>query len=267
MAQPPEPLLVARRALEGLTGVSLLTDWSWSMAVHRWVLHLQLNADVLMGGSIPCETEWYILTDPTYPWGDIDIHPAKIGGIELTFPHQSHNSQGDPMTPWRQGKLCLSTGVRSLGRYGYDTEPLAAPNRLRWHVQRALAWLSAASRGDLAAGGDPFELPDFAIASPNFMIAFSESQESLCTWQAVVEQVGLADLAVFPARARPVRCCAFHLSKGAESRISLGVPGWEPRRLGSSRRYVCVCGCPCRTSLAIAANMEGTRVGTCAARY
>ena len=98
------------------------------------------------------------------------------------------------------------------------------------------------------------------------MIAFSESQESLCTWQAVVEQVGLADLAV-SAWAGPVRRCAF-ISRRAQNHGShLGYV--DQKRAGWDRVWVvgAFVGCPCRTSLAIAANMEGTRVGMCAARY
>ena len=114
---------MARRVLDGLSSVLLLQDWNWNEQVSKWALHSRIQIDTEPDNPIPKSTDWYVLVDSEYPWEDIEFYPAKENGLTLTFPHQSFNSYGDEKVPWRDGKICLSTSVRALGRHGYDIEP------------------------------------------------------------------------------------------------------------------------------------------------
>src|SRR5689334_15601347 len=109
--EPPEELLAGRRALEGVRGVEIVQDWIWHAQIRRWVLVCRLSPDVQEGGSIPALSDWYILVEPSYPWGEIKCYPAKEGGISQTFPHQTYNGPGSSVLPWRSGDICLDTGV------------------------------------------------------------------------------------------------------------------------------------------------------------
>jgi hypothetical protein len=202
---PPEELLAARRAIESLEGVSLLEDWKWYARGSQaspggwWVLRCLLSpSNVKSGGPVPASTDWYVLVEPTYPWGSIEFYPAKEGGIPLTFPHQDYNAPGDPTVPWRMGKPCLDTQVRVLGRRAYDEEPYGVHERLRWRFERALGWLEAASRDELLLPGEPFELPQVrSVGGWDFTMVFREGPETLAAWQDLEERAGAVDLVQF----------------------------------------------------------------------
>jgi hypothetical protein len=66
-------------------------------------------------------------------------------------------------------------------------------DRLRWRLERALAWLTAAARGELLRTGDPFELPDLETL-PAPLVAFGENDASLATWVGEAAQAGVASL-------------------------------------------------------------------------
>ena len=66
---------------------------------------------------------------------------------------------GPDELPWRCGRLCVDTSLRTLGRRSYDVEPFDPEAKLVWHVRRVQEWLCLASRGELVQLGDPFELP------------------------------------------------------------------------------------------------------------
>lgn len=188
---PSPELLTGRRALDGISGVQLLTDWKWNSQVQRWVLHVRLTVPVDPKGMIPSSTEWYVLVDQEYPQGPIRFFPSKLKSIQITFPHQIYNGEGDPETPWRSGYLCLDTNLKILGRA--DFEPYNAHHRLEWHFRRALGWLEDASRGQLAVNGDSFELPHFPGETPSLTIAFSECNETYKTWQTLENTCGIVE--------------------------------------------------------------------------
>lgn len=197
--EPSQELLAARRVLEGMPDVLLLKDWTWNANVSRWILYCQLSPDISPDGPVPSTTDWFVLVDPAYPWGSIKFYPAKTQGLVLTFPHQNYNGEGNETVPWRDGALCLDTNVRALGRQGYDTEPYEVNKRLQWHFQRALDWLSLASRGELVLPGEPFELPEFPLTAADFTgVAFSENNDTFSTWQDIPEQAGLVKLLPLP---------------------------------------------------------------------
>lgn len=198
---PPEELLEGRRALEGLPGVTVLTDYRWhklSDDVGYWVLQCRLTPEVESNGLIPASTDWFVLIDPAYPWGSIRFHPAKIGSIAQTFHHQNRNDTGDEDLPWRTGDPCLDSTVRALGRSAYDPEPYGAHERLRWRFERALAWLEAASRDELMHPQEPFELPQYlpTVGGLGLTVVFNEGSDTLPAWEKTVDPAGLVDLRV-----------------------------------------------------------------------
>ena len=161
-----------------------------------WVLRCRLSPEVEPGGPIPASTDWFVLVDPAYPWGPIRFYPAKDGGISLTFHHQNRNDSGDDFFPWRTGDPCLDSAVRALGRSAHDPEPYGIHERLRWRFERALAWLGAASRGELAQPGEPFELPQYlpTLGALGLTIVFQEGFDTLPTWEGTNDLAGLVDL-------------------------------------------------------------------------
>jgi hypothetical protein len=199
-SSPSHELLAARRAIDGLPGVLLLGDLAWSASSQRWVLPCRLTIESADEQLIPQVSDWYILIAPSYPWGAIKFHPAKAGSISRTFPHQHHNAAGDSRIPWRTGDLCLDTTAHAVVRDGSEEEPYDSPSRLRWHCERALDWLRAASRNALTATGQPFELPHYPRLNTDRVIAFSEDVGSFTSWQAIASISGLVDLYPIPAR-------------------------------------------------------------------
>jgi len=191
--QPSENLLRARRALEELPFYQLVDDWVWYESVQQWVLLCRITLEY--GGHIPAKTDWFILVDDDYPWGEIEFHPAKIGGLDLTFPHQSFNAIGKMDIPWREGKICAQTSLRYLGRHDYDIEPFGVNERLWWRVLRAKEWLDAASTGQLVNESEPFELPDFPRKSPySIGLGFIEDDDSFLFWQQQSATFGYANV-------------------------------------------------------------------------
>ncbi len=189
MRKAAEPLLAGRRPIDGMEHCRLLGEWTWFDAAKKWALPCELQAQA--GALIPEVTKWFVVVDHDYPWGDIDIFPAKEGGLTRTYRHQLYNGLGDPKLPWRAGKLCVQTPIRILGRRGYDVEPYTADDRLLWHLERVRDWLEAAGSDRLAEDGDPFELPDFPL-SDGPELAFLEDGDSFDFWKKSSTAVGVA---------------------------------------------------------------------------
>ena len=182
---------MGRRALESVSGITMLGDFVWHEAGEIWVLHCRIVADVEPGGLVPPTTEWYVHAKDTYPHGSLVFYPAKDGGITLTFNHQFYNGAVPDGLPWRSGRLCVDTSLRTLGRRFYDVEPFDAESRLAWHVRRVQEWLHLASRGELVQPGDPFELPDVPSSS-GIKVVFSEGSDALSFWKAEHPRKGTA---------------------------------------------------------------------------
>lgn len=201
-----DELRVGRRALDGVAGVDLLAEVFWDPQEQCWVLPLRLHADT-SGSSIPEWTDWYVLIDEHYPWGRIDILPSKKGGIEDTYPHQSLNQPGPAARPWREGRLCLQTGLASLGLRARAEEPRSPEARLSWHVAGAREWLETAAKGLLLAPGHAFELPDLPTGSPQ--VVFRETAGALDTWTASQERRGWVELSPVPGNPQLLAVRAF----------------------------------------------------------
>lgn len=190
---PESNLLKARRALDGIPEVKLLDDWKWEDKFEKWYLHFSLTLGLPSGTQIPQTTNWYITVDSLYPLGSIKVYPDINEGIEVTFPHQGFNNEKCKNGLWRKGTLCLDTGVRALGRYGYDYEPYEPDERLAWHILRAIIWVRAASQDKLSLPGEPFELPDFPLESID-ILAFSEDIITYMEWESTEYRYGIAEL-------------------------------------------------------------------------
>jgi len=213
----PRELEVARESLDALDGVETLREFEWNSEVGRWTLLVRLN---LSGASgISARSAWYVLVEPTYPWGEVDIYPANRDGLETTHQHQNLNLPSERF-PWRTGKLCVDTGVRALGP-AVDTEPHDADLRLQWRLRRALDWLRAADRDELIVPGEPFELPDFGPTTTP-VVAFWEDRKSFAQWADVDERSGFVRLTQLRNRPEVVVVRAFQDGRRSE----LYVPDW-----------------------------------------
>lgn len=193
MMEPCSELQTARRRLEEIPGYYLIKDLYWDGNVSCWVLKFGMTVSV---GSnpyqIPDTTEWYAVLSENYPWGKVQVYPAKENGISLTFQHQHHNNL-PTKNEWRSGDLCLSTTFGSFSLRGFNSEPMQANDRLFWHIWRCKLWLQAASNNELAPSGQLFEMPYFPLSASGKFI-FSENQQ---TYQKLISSnktSGLADV-------------------------------------------------------------------------
>lgn len=190
---PTSEISAARRALEGEPGVRLLCDEgiTWDDTVQKWVMTCRLTPGIQGNDFILPSTDWYVLVDAVYPWGDIKFYPAAARGITATFPHQSYNGEGPQGQLWRRGNICVTTPLRSMERVGYP-EPIDPHKRLLWHFRRALEWIRRASKDELVMPGEAFELPDFDPA--NGTIAFAEDPTMLETWRNLPDRSGFVHM-------------------------------------------------------------------------
>lgn len=192
--QMPQALRLARRALEGMEGFSILEDFQWNDHLGRWMMHCRITLDAA-STSIPKSTDWYVVVEPSYPWGLIRFYPAKQGGISATFAHQQYNDAGRDDLPFRAGFLCLDTSVYALGRHALDRQPYEAHERLRWHIGGAVEWLKDAAADRLLPSGSHFELPQFPrVTDTPLIVGFNENTESFSQWNEIRNSCGLVNL-------------------------------------------------------------------------
>jgi hypothetical protein len=189
---PPDKILVASKATRCLPDVELLEEWVWYEAQSKWARRCRLSIESANTDLIPNQTDWYVLVDRIYPNGDIDLAPAKTGGMTRTFKHQYYNGVGETDVPWRQGVICAKTAMFYLRKRAYDEEPFEVEGRLAWHLGRARGWLQDAANGTLADEGDAFELPDYNCLSSPFTVAYCESSGTLTSWSGRIGKHGVA---------------------------------------------------------------------------
>ena len=189
--RPSQNLLEGRRSLEHLPFCQMMSDLQWFDVIEKWALILRIKVDP--NDIIPEWSSWYLLCGHNYPLCDISIFPAKDEGIVQTFPHQLFNGIGDPNIPWRTGKICEHTSLRTFGRRIYDVEPYTNSEQLAWHVSRLYDWLIAAKNNRLNENGDPFELPHFPLSAFDTQIAFIEDKDSFDFWQKDDHHYGFVD--------------------------------------------------------------------------
>ncbi|WP_202593642.1 ThiF family adenylyltransferase [Halococcus sediminicola] len=199
---PHSQITEAVDAIDCLSGVEVLSESEHYQDRGKWAVKVNLHPDGLADHpNVPEETIWYILLQETYPAGSIGICPAdqEENTITATFPHQRLNSSTIDECPWRTGDICVARYGHTLNQVGAVAEPTEPDERLCWHMERALEWLQAASKGELREPDDPFEVPFFnTISSSGPTIAFNESQAGLDTWNGEYGQWGTVELRHIP---------------------------------------------------------------------
>ncbi|WKN44911.1 ThiF family adenylyltransferase [Tunicatimonas pelagia] len=187
-----QEILAGRRSLESVEGYRLIEDVDWNEGIQRWTIRFSLALDLPPNEYIASTTNWYLVLESSYPKGAIKIYPDKVGGITATFQHQNINISNSKYA-WRTGDICVSTGVKSIARGSFDTEPSSANARLSWYVKRCREWILAAAKNKLSLPDDHFELPDFSVVR-SVRIAFTKDVCALASWQNVPSIFGLATL-------------------------------------------------------------------------
>ena len=178
-----------------MPGYTLLEDFVWHRKQEVWFLRCRITAGVRPEGPVPQTTDWFLHVEETYPHGNVFFYPAKSGGITQTFNHQNYNGAGSDELPWRSGRLCVDTSLRTLGRRAYDVEPFDPESRLVWHVSRVQEWLCFASQGKLTQPCDPFELPHIPTSS-TINVIFTEGPEDFPYWQKKHPRKGTAKVRI-----------------------------------------------------------------------
>lgn len=189
---PSNEILIGRRNLDDIKGLTLIEDVIWNNNIKRWILKLQFDLDAIPDNSELKRTVWYVHIDDNYPKGKINFYPAASGGIRQTYPHQTYNDYIEGEL-WREGNLCLDSSVKSLNRGINPSESSTVEDRLYWHCLRALNWIKVAYEGKLLSTGDYFELPVFPN-SRNELVAFNESDRTFGKWHFSKSTYGYVEL-------------------------------------------------------------------------
>jgi hypothetical protein len=144
-----------------MAGVELHSLPHWEPRQGAWRFELSLTpANLRKGRGIPDTSEWVVFVGSNYPYGAIEFYPAIEGGITGTYQHQLPNLLAKGRD-WTSGKICEGLSDGQLGRLAKTPETFEDA-RLAWHVNRAMAWLEAASKSELTQDGDPWEKPHFS---------------------------------------------------------------------------------------------------------
>jgi len=162
-------------------------DESWELCVE---LRLEESNE-----QIPAVTRWWYILSINYPFGEIKCYPDSAQGIKSTHNHQDSNILL-PGKKWAEGKLCL-TEPFGLDRISQHNDPVGNREaRLKWYIQRTIAWIQAAINDDLVGSQEPFELPyiKYDADLSDFRLAYSEGQDSLTNWSNHYQCCGLATI-------------------------------------------------------------------------
>jgi hypothetical protein len=188
---PNSAIGAALNALQVVKQIKVPSNPEWFGTDNCWAFPAEIEA-CASSAHIPPSSHWFITLSDSYPSGEIRFFPAKKGGITYTFPHQALNVPGTDALPWRKGKLCLESQVRSLGGYGFTEEPYGdAELRILWYAERASQWLKAAAEGNLLRPGDPFELPEYPDpTSPGRRVIHDESPSCMPIWTDTTDRMG-----------------------------------------------------------------------------
>ena len=188
-----ENLKRARRALDALTQVTILDDWTYDDNTKVWFLHLSINIP-FDSVYFPHNSFWYVTAESKYPKGSIKIYPDINNSITSTLYHQSNNSKVEKNGLWRKGNLCLDVNTLPV----FQSEPKSIDGRLFYNVKRAINWLELAAQNKLVTNVEPFELPEFTLSKLlEIQFAFSEDIITFMQWESTECKYGIAELDVY----------------------------------------------------------------------
>ncbi len=200
--EAPRSIRVALDRLIGVPSVALESHPEFISGESAWAVRLRLTSP-RSSDFVAEQTCWVVLIDGSYPAGSIRIFPAQNGGIVHTFPHQDRNvvSTSNHAT-WRTGKPCLDSPSQRLGRIAGGPEPKGdVEQRLRWHVERCIAWLEVAANDQLMVRDEPFEVPQcpFDLINSCFTVIHDEGADSWEAWGKHVGHHGEVHWGVIPS--------------------------------------------------------------------
>lgn len=192
----PERLQRARaaeQALRAVAGARLIHGFRWFPVARRWACALELLAPP--GGAIPHRTRWFLVADEPDGAGALELHPAAVGGLPGTWPHQAWGGRKELGAPWTSGNICVRS-TNAARQLLLDTEePPAFPERAVWLVEAAHRWLDAAASDQLAPPGSELELPPVPVRTKT-VVARSEDADRLADWLPFLGRSGAARVGV-----------------------------------------------------------------------
>jgi hypothetical protein len=166
----------------------------WAMYKDRWLalpIRAILSVDPIE--HMPSEAAWFLVVDTITQ--KVEVHPAKAGGITVTFQHQTLNEEGSSDYPWRTGNVCLDRQSAAFGRNSWSGEPEAMDEKINWRLTRLLTWIDAAATGHLAVAGEPLELPAGLGRLGYPTVGFIGADDDMAFWPARQKSWGWADIA------------------------------------------------------------------------
>ncbi|MBA4383915.1 MAG: hypothetical protein C0410_04210, partial [Anaerolinea sp.] len=184
---------IPRQILNGIrlapaNGIQIIGD-PFCFESNSWVFEVRLSLGLNQSEKTTPFLEysnWYVLVEDSYPFGDISIYPSKENGIIGTYPHQSINLEGQNKYPWRSGKLCLDSPITALGLIAGNQDPIGnSEERISWHLSRALGWIRAAASSTLVKNGNPFETPSYPTSKEKYKLVHDESPETFHLWNNI----------------------------------------------------------------------------------
>lgn len=199
----------------------------------RWFLPFDAVLGVDPTEFIAAETSWYVVFVPRTK--SVTIYPAVVGGIAVTFQHQSFNREGDISLPWRLGNPCLDRPAAAFGRSSWNGQPDAIDEKIVWHLERLLIWIDAAASGELAIDGEPLELPSGPGQASFPVIGFVGATDDLEFWGDRTNEWGWVDLARLPGAKTAFAMTTFRDGRSAPIRTSewgRTIAGVDPSTIG-----------------------------------
>jgi hypothetical protein len=186
-------------------GVKVIGDWVPINEIKvTFMLSLELQiVDAEPTMEIPEFSSWNIIVDfEDDKWGKVQLFPSlDNNAVKATFQHQLYNGGTHPTWPVRNGHICTleNTHGLAISKNALKIEPKYTVERITWHVDRAIEWLTAAASYSLVKNGDYFELPDFDVinTSKSIALAYYENVESYEHWNNISERAGLAYISIF----------------------------------------------------------------------
>ncbi|AWW28445.1 MULTISPECIES: ThiF family adenylyltransferase [unclassified Acetobacterium] len=183
----------ARRPLDSLSQVKILTDWQFDETMQVWYLRINISVESEIS-YILRDSQWYLVVSSEYPKGKLKMYPDIENGIKVTLNHQSNNSKIVKNGLWRSGALCLEKNTLN----NFQSEPHGIDDRLLYHVKRSVSWLELAAKGQLISDNEPFELPEFTLRNTlDKQFAFSEDVVTFMQWESTECKYGIAELDVY----------------------------------------------------------------------